>query len=32
LPAALWINALMPLAGFVVALFLPKPRPIRAPA
>lgn len=26
LPAALWISALMPLAGFVVALFLPTPR------
>jgi hypothetical protein len=24
--SALWISALMPLAGFVVALFLPEPR------
>jgi FSR family fosmidomycin resistance protein-like MFS transporter len=26
LPAALWLSALMPLAGFVTALFLPAPR------
>ena len=26
LPSALWISALMPLAGFVTALFLPEPR------
>ena len=26
LPAALWISALMPVAGGVVALFLPSPR------
>jgi hypothetical protein len=26
LMSALWISALMPLAGFVVALFLPEPR------
>jgi FSR family fosmidomycin resistance protein-like MFS transporter len=26
LPAALWISALMPLAGFLAALFLPRPR------
>jgi len=27
LPSVLWICALMPLLGFVVALFLPRPRP-----
>lgn len=26
LPTALWISAVMPLAGFVAALFLPRPR------
>jgi hypothetical protein len=26
LPAALWITALMPLGGFVAALFLPEPK------
>ncbi|MBI2158720.1 MAG: hypothetical protein HYU26_17750 [Candidatus Rokubacteria bacterium] len=26
LPAALWISALMPLAGFVAARFLPAPK------
>jgi hypothetical protein len=25
LPTALWISAMMPLAGFVAALFLPEP-------
>ena len=29
LGAALWISALMPLAGFVAALFLPEPRRAR---
>ncbi len=27
LPSALWISALLPLAGFAVAVFLPEPKP-----